>query len=79
MPNGPFISLHNHTSTGSVLDALNDVNELFDRAKEIDHHAIAITDHGTLTAHYDSYKASQRTGVKLIPVSYTHLTLPTID
>jgi DNA polymerase-3 subunit alpha len=50
-----------------VLDALNDTEELFYRAKEIDHPSLAITEHGTLVSHYDAYKASQKTGVKLIP------------
>jgi DNA polymerase-3 subunit alpha len=67
MPNGPFVSLHNHTEQGSPLDGMNDVGLLFDKAKELDHPSIAITDHGTMTAHYDAYKASQRSGVKLIP------------
>ena len=42
-------------------------NPLFKRAKEVDHPAVAVTDHGTLTALYDAYLASQDTGVKLIP------------
>ena len=60
MPNGPFVSLHNHTEQGSPLDGMNDVNLLFDRAKELEHPSLAVTDHGTMTAHYDAYKASQR-------------------
>jgi len=64
---GSFVSLHNHTELGSPLDGMNDVFDLFQRAKEIDHPGIAITDHGTLTAIYDSWLASQKTGVKLIP------------
>lgn len=67
MTKAPFVSLHNHTSTGSVLDAMNDTEALFDRAKDLEHPAIAITEHGTMVSHYDAYKASQRTGVKLIP------------
>ena len=63
----PFVSLHNHTELGSPLDGMNDVNLLFNQAKDLGHRAIAITDHGTLTAHYDAWKASKRTGVKLIP------------
>ena len=63
----PFVSLHNHTELGSPLDGMNDVDMLFDQAKELNHSAIAITDHGTLTAHYDCWKASERTGVKFIP------------
>jgi DNA polymerase-3 subunit alpha len=64
---GKFISLHNHTELGSPLDGMNDVEDLFVRAKEVDHPAVAITDHGTMTAIYDAWKASKKTGVKLIP------------
>ena len=64
---GPFVSLHNHTELGSPLDGMNDTLDLFKRAKEVDHPGIAITDHGTLTAIYDAWKASQETGVKLVP------------
>jgi len=62
-----FISLHNHTELGSPLDGMNRVDEIFKRAKEVDHPGIAITDHGTLAAHYDSFLESEKTGVKLIP------------
>lgn len=64
---GPFVSLHNHTEVGSPQDGMNDVDELFKRAKDVDHPAIAITDHGTMAAHYDAWEASKKTGVKLIP------------
>ena len=67
MSNGPFVSLHNHTELGSPLDGMNDTRDLFRRAKEVDHPAVAVTDHGTLTAIYDSWLASQEFGVKLIP------------
>jgi len=62
-----YISLHNHTQIGSPLDSIIDVDLLFKKAKEYDMPAVAITDHGTMTAHYDAWKASQKTGVKLIP------------
>lgn len=64
-----FVNLHCHTNLGSMLDALTDVDELFDRAKELGQEAIAITDHGTMAAHYDAFKASKRTGIKFIPGS----------
>ena len=67
MAKAPFVSLHNHTELGSPLDGMNDVYKLFEQAKSLDHRAIAITDHGTMTAHYDAWKASLQTGVKLIP------------
>lgn len=64
---GPFVSLHNHTELGSPLDGMNDTYDLFVRAKEVDHPAVAVTDHGTMAAIYDAWKASKETGVKLIP------------
>ncbi len=67
MSKGPFVSLHNHTELGSPLDGMNDTLDLFKRAKEIGHPAVAVTDHGTLTATYDAYLASQETGIKFIP------------
>jgi DNA polymerase-3 subunit alpha len=67
MAKAPFVSLHNHTQIGSPLDGMNDVDQLFSQAASLDHRAIAITDHGTMTAHYDCYKASLNTGVKFIP------------
>jgi len=67
MAKSPFVSLHNHTELGSPLDGMNDVYKLFEQAKTLSHRAIAITDHGTLTAHFDAWKASKQTGVKLIP------------
>jgi DNA-directed DNA polymerase III PolC len=50
-----------------MLDALTDVNKLFDRVKELGQTAVAITDHGTMAAHIDAFKASKNTGVKFIP------------
>jgi DNA polymerase-3 subunit alpha len=67
MANGKFVSLHNHTELGSPLDGMNGVHDIFERAKEVGHPGLAITDHGTLTAHYDAFKASEKTGVKLLP------------
>jgi DNA polymerase-3 subunit alpha len=60
-----FISLHNQTDF-SILDSLISTKALFKRAKELGQTAIAITDHGTLAATWDAWKASKDTGVKLI-------------
>jgi DNA polymerase III subunit alpha len=60
-----FISLHNQTQY-SILDSLVDVKALFKRAKELGQTAIAITEHGSLGSVWESWKASQATGVKLI-------------
>lgn len=60
-----FVSLHNHTEW-SILDSIVKVNELFERAKELNQSSIAITDHGTFLAMWDALKVSKKTKVKLI-------------
>jgi DNA polymerase-3 subunit alpha len=50
-----------------MLDALVSVDQMFDKAKELGMAAAGVTDHGTLAAHFDAFKASKRTGVKLVP------------
>lgn len=62
-----FVNLHAHTSLGSMLDALVGVDALFNKVKEYGQKALAITDHGTMAAHYDAVKASEKTGVKFVP------------
>jgi len=61
-----FVNLHGHTY-GSVLDAIIRPAELFKRAKDLGHKAVAITDHGNMSQIYPAYKESKKTGVKLIP------------
>jgi DNA polymerase III subunit alpha len=60
-----FVSLHNQTDF-SILDSLISTKALFKRAKELGQSAVAITDHGSLAATWDAWKASKDTGVKLI-------------
>jgi len=60
-----FVSLHNHTIY-SLMDSLVRPSELFNRAKDLGQSAIAVTDHFTLAAAWDSLKYSKKTGVKLI-------------
>jgi len=62
-----FVHLHTHTNLGSMLDALQSVDDLFDLVNLKGQKALAITDHGTLAAHFDAYRASKRTGVQFIP------------
>lgn len=62
-----FISFHNHTSSGSLLDALISTEQLFNKAKLLGQEAVAVTDHGSVFSIYDAYKMSKKTGVKLIP------------
>jgi len=61
-----FCNLHQHTKE-SHLDALCDIDDLFDRVKELGQTSIAITDHGSMGGIFEAWKASKRTGVKLIP------------
>jgi len=67
-----FVNLHAHTNLGSMLDALVSVDDLFDKVKELGQKALAITDHGTLAAHYDAFRAYKRTGIKFIPGCETY-------
>lgn len=60
-----FISLHNQTDY-SILDALSSPKDLLKKAKELGQTAVAITDHGTLAAAWDAWKASKDIGIKLI-------------
>ncbi len=62
-----YVSLHNHCSLGSMLDALQSSKQLIDRAKFLGQSAVALTDHGAVNAVYGAYKESKGTGVKLIP------------
>lgn len=60
-----FVSLHNQTDY-SILDSLASVKSLFNKAKDLNQTAIAITDHGSMAATWEAYKVSKETGIKLI-------------
>jgi DNA polymerase III subunit alpha len=60
-----YISLHNQTQY-SILDSLISVKELFQKAKELQYPAIAITDHGSMASMWEALQESKKTGVKLI-------------
>ena len=60
-----FVHLHNH-SEYSLLDGLNKIGEMVKRAKELNMHALAITDHGGLYGAVKFYRAAKDAGIKPI-------------
>jgi len=60
-----FVHLHLHTEY-SLLDGFCRIDKLFQRAKELDMPAVAITDHGAMFGVVDFYKAAKKHGVKPI-------------
>lgn len=61
----PFTHLHVHTEY-SLLDGSAKINELIDRAKELNMDSLAITDHGAMYGAIDFYKAAKEKGIKPI-------------
>lgn len=51
--NYPFVQLHQHTHLGSRLDGISEISRYVEQAKENNHEFLAITDHGSLAAHYE--------------------------
>ncbi len=60
-----YVHLHNHTQY-SLLDGLTKVPALVDRVKKLGMDAVAVTDHGTMSATIEFYKAARETGIKPI-------------
>ena len=58
-----FNHLHVHTEF-STLDGMAKIEELVLRAKELGQQAIAITDHGTMSGHYDFEAICSKHGIK---------------
>lgn len=61
-----FNNLHGHTEH-SHLDAIIKVKDLFKRAGELGHTAVAITDHGVMSGLWEAYNEYKKTGIKFIP------------
>lgn len=61
----PFVHLHVH-SMYSLLDAMGDVSDVVDRAKELGYDAIALTDHAGLYGAVEFYEAALKAGIKPI-------------
>ena len=60
-----FTELHVH-SEYSMRDGANKIEKLLDRAKELGHTALAITDHGSMAGIIPAYLYAQQIGIKLI-------------
>lgn len=60
-----YVHLHNHTHY-SVLDGLQKVQGMLDRAQSLGMTAMAITDHGTLSGIVEFYKEAKSRGIKPI-------------
>jgi len=61
----PYVSLHNHT-TGSLGGSIITPKALIDATKEAGQTAVAVTDHGSMSKLWETYKAAKKAGVKLI-------------
>lgn len=60
-----FVHLHNHTHY-SLLDGLQKVDKMLERARELEMAAVAITDHGTLCGAIDFYIEAEKRSIKPI-------------
>ncbi|MFP4458011.1 MAG: DNA polymerase III subunit alpha [Candidatus Zixiibacteriota bacterium] len=60
-----FVHLHNHTEY-SLLDGACRINELVERAKELDMPAVTMTDHGNLFGAVHFFKTADKAGIKPI-------------
>jgi DNA polymerase-3 subunit alpha len=60
-----FVHLHVHT-TFSLLDGLNHIEKLVDRAVELEFDTLAITDHGTLAGAFEFSRVCKKRGIKPI-------------
>jgi len=60
-----FVHLHNHTQY-SILDGACKIKQLFQKAKQYNMPAVAITDHGNLYGLIDFYNEGKKQGIKPI-------------
>jgi DNA polymerase-3 subunit alpha len=63
---GDFVQLHNHTAMGSLLDSMVRVDELVEKAKELNMPSVAISDHGSLSSFVRLYKKCKENDIKPI-------------
>ncbi len=72
-----YVHLHNHTHH-SLLDGLTKIDELVGRVKDTGMHAVAITDHGTLSGTIEFYKSCVNQDIKPIIGIETYVASRTI-
>lgn len=60
-----YVSLHNHT-IGSIGDSLITPKQLIEATQEAGQRAVAVTDHGSMSRLWETYKAAKKAGIKLI-------------
>lgn len=72
-----YVHLHNHTHH-SLLDGLTKVDELVTRVKDMGMHAVAMTDHGTMSGAIEFYKACKAADIKPIIGIETYVAARTI-
>ena len=61
----PFVHLHVH-SEFSLLDGLSRIDDLVQRAVELNQPAVALTDHGAMYGTMPFYRAAKKAGIKPI-------------
>lgn len=69
---GKFVHLHVH-SEYSLLDGLSRVNDLVERAIELEQPAVALTDHGAMYGTMPFYRTAKKAGIKPIIGIETYL------
>ena len=62
-----FVHLHNHSSQGSMLDALSKITDIFDKMQKLDQPAIALTEHGTQYSTIPGAVEAQKRKIHFIP------------
>ncbi len=60
-----YVSLHNHT-IGSIGDSIISPREIIQATKEAGQSAVAVTDHGSFSRLWETYKVAKKAGIKLI-------------